>query len=371
MKPQCILAIVRQTMFGLGLALFLALCLPGLGSASAPPAAPSCRRDATSLAIEGSRLSQEQAQQLEDTLNLAPDDLSIRTKLIGYYWGQFRSTSARKAHQQHVLWVIENHPEAEIAGIPEGTLNPHLDGEAYEQAAALWKQETANHPADPTVLGHAAAFFLIFDSPLAESLLKKVEALEPENARWPQHLGDLYSLPSRAPTQPEPDASNRAGDALAAFERAYARTEGDLAKSYLLTSLARSAFSAGSLEKAKAYAELALDAAKRWPSDWNAGNAAHYGNIILGRVALRTGDVENAKAHLISAGATHGSPQLNSFGPNMALAKEFLDRGERAAVIEYLTLCAKFWSSGKDKLANWTATIKGGGTPDFGANLSY
>ncbi|MFI5166642.1 MAG: tetratricopeptide repeat protein [Thermoanaerobaculales bacterium] len=319
--------------------------------------------------MEGRQLSEQQAQALEAALKLAPDDLSIRTKLMGYYWGQFRSTSARRARQQHVFWVIQNHPEAAIAGVPEGTLDPHLDGEAYEQAAALWKQQVAGHPADPAILGNAAAFFLLYDATLAENLLKKGEALEPANPRWPQRLGQLYSLHSHAAG--EPDASKRVADALAAYERAYARTAGDLSKSYLLPSLAAAAFDAGSMDKAKSYADFALDAAKRWPSDWNAGNDLHHGNLILGRLALRAGDTETAKAYLVSAAKTHGSPQLNSFGPNMALAKELLERGEKATVLEYLALCGNFWSSGKDTLRNWTATINSGGTPDFGANLSY
>ena len=55
----------------------------------------------------------------------------------------------------------------------------------------------------------------------------------------------------------------------------------------------------------------------------------------------------------------------------MTLAKELLAKGERDAVLEYLQLCSRFWKRGGDKIENWTATIRGGGTPDFGANLIY
>jgi hypothetical protein len=72
---------------------------------------------------------------------------------------------------------------------------------------------------------------------------------------------------------------------------------------------------------------------------------------------------------LLKAGATPGSPQLNSFGPNMALAKELLDKGEREAVLEYFTLCSKFWD--RDELKEWMALVKDGVTPKFGANLVY
>jgi hypothetical protein len=53
----------------------------------------------------------------------------------------------------------------------------------------------------------------------------------------------------------------------------------------------------------------------------------------------------------------------------MILAKELLEKGERETVLAYLQSCAKFWEMGGDRLQNWMATIRGGGTPDFLMNL--
>ncbi|MGZ8846697.1 MAG: hypothetical protein ACXW3C_09565 [Pyrinomonadaceae bacterium] len=77
-----------------------------------------------------------------------------------------------------------------------------------------------------------------------------------------------------------------------------------------------------------------------------------------------------AKKQLIEAGETPGSPQLDSFGPSMTLAKELLEKGERDVVIQYFQLCANFWKN-RSELDQWTATVKGGGTPNFGAHLAY
>ncbi len=57
----------------------------------------------------------------------------------------------------------------------------------------------------------------------------------------------------------------------------------------------------------------------------------------------------------------------------MALAKELLEAGEKAAVIEYLRLCKSFWDYGRKKgtLDRWIKTIRAGGTPEFGPNLIY
>ncbi len=70
-----------------------------------------------------------------------------------------------------------------------------------------------------------------------------------------------------------------------------------------------------------------LAQAERYHSDWNYGNAIHDGNQFLGLVRLRQGDIEAAKEHLLAAGLSPGSPQLDSFGPSMVLARELLERG--------------------------------------------
>jgi hypothetical protein len=94
--------------------------------------------------------------------------------------------------------------------------------------------------------------------------------------------------------------------------------------------------------------------------------------MVLGRVALRRDkNVALAKNLLIASGKTPGSPQLNSFGPNMSLAKDLLAAGERDTVLEFFSECSSFWKQQFSKLDQWAAMVKGGGDPDFGANLRY
>jgi hypothetical protein len=101
------------------------------------------------------------------------------------------------------------------------------------------------------------------------------------------------------------------------------------------------------------------------------GPAIHDSNMILGRLALQAGDKQSAKAYLINAGRTLGGGTLTSFGPNMSLAKDLLESGERDTVIKYLELCQKFWSYQKNPLAGWIQKIKVGKLPEFGPNLNY
>jgi len=123
------------------------------------------------------------------------------------------------------------------------------------------------------------------------------------------------------------------------------------------------------IEEAQAYAKELLELAPKYRDSWNYGNAIHIAHIALGRIALRRNNINEAKKQLLDAGCTPGSPQLDSFGPNMLLAKELLEKGERTVVIEYIDLCSKFWKSDKTKMNIWKDIIRKGRIPDFGSNL--
>jgi len=142
---------------------------------------------------------------------------------------------------------------------------------------------------------------------------------------------------------------------------------------YKIRSIMEIAFREGNFEEAKKLAIEYLEIAKSRKTDWNYGNAIHHANLILGRIALKEGSKEKAKEYLLKAGNTPGSPQLNSFGPNMTLAKELLEIGEDEIVIQYLELCQKFWMiiySGI-KVMRWKRAINKGKIPDFKGNLLY
>ena len=127
----------------------------------------------------------------------------------------------------------------------------------------------------------------------------------------------------------------------------------------------------GHLDRADRFARELLSLADGYRDDWNYGNAVHKGHLILGRVALSRGDTATARSELLLAGDTPGSPQLDSFGPNMRLAKELLEVGERAVVLEYFGRCRRFWQMGGPALSRWTAAIEASRAPDFGPNLKY
>ncbi len=151
--------------------------------------------------------------------------------------------------------------------------------------------------------------------------------------------------------------------------RCIARIPNKFCKIFGLQYLARKTFEKGKLEKAKLQAEELLALAPEFQDGFLDGNAIHHSNIILGKICLKKGNINQAKEHLLKAGQTQGSPQLDSFGPNMSLAKELLILGESSVVLEYFRLCSNFW---KDrKLSEWSLEVKEGKIPEFKQNLNY
>jgi len=195
--------------------------------------------------------------------------------------------------------------------------------------------------------------------------VKKIKALG---------LACLFALACGATAgaqQPEPPVERLSAEqALVRYEQLLEAAADPLRKFHLTGKAAPAALAAGEKEKAKAYAVSLLGQAGALRDNWDYGNALHVGNLILGRLALEAGDVAEAGRRLLEAGRTPGSPQLNSFGPNMYLAKELLAKGEQEAVARYLDLCAKFWASQGGRLDAWKAAVRKGETPDFGPSLT-
>lgn len=148
-----------------------------------------------------------------------------------------------------------------------------------------------------------------------------------------------------------------------------ADTEQD--KFYALNDAAKESYIMGKYEESQKYADELLLLSKNYPDNWNYGNAIQDYHIVAGKISLKDGNVTSSIEHLLSAGMSPGSPQMNSFGPNMRLAKELLTCGETKVVLEYFKLCKNFWALDNGKIDEWTQTVKKGDLPDFGCNLIY
>ncbi len=313
----------------------------------------------------GRQLKPVQVSSLERHLADDPKDLEKRTKLIGYYFYQSEDRLARRKRGEHVLWFIKNAPEAAVLGWWQVGLDYRMNADLFGQAEDAWSWHLENDPDNLEVLWNASKFYMDTNWERSTALLEHAQSLDKTNPSWAEELGLLHLMNSLDLVgERDPEAASRA---LFHYERAYAVSD-ELRRDSQAPVLAMIAFYAGQYGTARQYAESMLGGHLQ---GWNEGNRIHFGNLTLGRIAFLEGDIEEAKARLIAAGEIPGSPALCSFGPDMTLAKELLERGESEVVLRFLSLSSEFWEGKQETLQAWTARVEEGGMPDFGSNLNF
>ena len=295
-----------------------------------------------------------------------PFDLATVTIVLWVYFSvHSRSEEIQKSQQRLILWVIEVMPRAQVAGRPLVSACRDLD--FLDKARRLWLSHVEANPRDARLIGNAARFFVIHDGRKSEELFAICKAIEPQNPEWSWHLGSWYSRRKRKrpPRQDEPDWGAMC---LAEYERVLALAPDSNWAAIVLPELANAAFATGDRDKARGYGERMLALVPKLSGAWRIGTAIHHGHTILGRVALAEGDVEQARARLMCALTATDRELLVCMaphGPSTALAKDLLERGERACVLDYFRECARHWTRGSARLARWMKVIEEGGIPNF------
>ncbi len=168
----------------------------------------------------------------------------------------------------------------------------------------------------------------------------------------------------------ETRATNQYAQAIAALNSA----TNEYVRFLNLDRAAKMSLAVGRNEDARQFANDMLlldDKFSRGDPEKSHGDIIFTSHLVLGRLALDQGQLEEAKRHLLAAGKSTGSPVLGSFGPNMSLAKDLLEKGEQETVLQFLDSCRKFWRSDNGKLDQWTKDIHDGRIPEFGANLIF
>ena len=137
-------------------------------------------------------------------------------------------------------------------------------------------------------------------------------------------------------------------------------------RTYLMQSLPCIALDAGDPGKAEAYARELLATPDL---DEKSGEAVFCANYALGVLAFQRDQLDHARNYLLQASRARGSARLCGVGPEMSLARDFLTRGERAVVLEFLDNCRSFWTSEDGIIDHWRDTVLSGKIPDFRRRL--
>ena len=136
-----------------------------------------------------------------------------------------------------------------------------------------------------------------------------------------------------------------------------------LSRFYELGDDIKQTFLAGNYATTRILISEYLELADIYCGNWNYGNAIHDANRYLGLISLDKGELDEAAAFLVKSGKTPGSPQLDSFGPELDLANFLLQKGRSEEVKIYLNDIKSFWDMDRGLIDKWVGQIQNGETP--------
>lgn len=133
------------------------------------------------------QMTAEKAAAMEQELAADPEDERTRETLIHYY--MFNRMLDRRIPL--VLWLIDHHPESDLAGMT-ALIFPALDGpNVYQDARNRWLTQVNLHPNDARVLLNAAGTLGYHNTQERIDLIQRARTLDPARATEP--LARLYS----------------------------------------------------------------------------------------------------------------------------------------------------------------------------------
>jgi len=177
---------------------------------------------------------------------------------------------------------------------------------------------------------------------LGERWLRRAIELAPGAEEWKTALGRALVTKSNRVIDPnEKVRLLREADSLAAKSAP---------ETQVLLALALAEFDAGDDQAAERDSRRLLEIARNNP------NAYCVAETVLGRVAAAKGDLSGAKAHLMASVTV---PVKNaSFQPNMTLAQELYDAGERDAVLQFLEASRAVWKFDRGRIDRMISFVK-------------
>src|SRR5262245_38424130 len=137
---------------------------------------------------EGWKLQPADATQLETQLSNDPENLQARLRLLSYYT-QFLHEDQRV---RHILWLIENHPEADAFQDARTLFRLDNQSPEYARVRALWQQQVSRFPDSSKVLVNAMPV-LTRDPEITLQLIKALRTVDPRNIEWVRWLAKTYA----------------------------------------------------------------------------------------------------------------------------------------------------------------------------------
>ena len=332
-------------------------------------------------------LTAAQAVQAESKLLKMPGDIETRKRLLRFYSNyETKDTPARRNNRlKHRLWLLQNRPEIDDSDI-YNYKSPFyaVEDAEYQTLRGAWLKQVESAKTNARIRLNAVDFLRYKEPEAARRLLAEGRLIDQESYEFPlllcellyseiEEFGEAENSPENAKKKAELlDQAFENGETALALLKKERSADRDDKRAALLEELSRIAFELEKFDRARQLAtELILDFGQDAASH-NYAEAAHIGNIVLGRVALRQSDTAKAKEYLLIAIRAPLRREKSYFAKiDMKLAQELLEKGEKEAVAEYLKLCERLLNysdlyAGKvQALKTWQEQINQGKTPSF------
>ncbi len=131
-----------------------------------------------------------------------PEDVDARASLLQLYLEAAPppgavDTGRRSVRLQHILYLVEHHPEAPVSGSHVLYVyrehGPYADVSDHEAVRAQWLAAVQSHPGSTAVTMNAVRFLEMEDRGDAEQVLQRAIGANPENREIAADLGFLYA----------------------------------------------------------------------------------------------------------------------------------------------------------------------------------
>lgn len=315
---------------------------------------------------------------LEEQVLADPDSRDLREELMSEYVGARLLDSPRR--YEHILWYVRHHPRHNFARCPLAHIHREEAPEAYDAVERAWRSHLDDKPNDGLIVRGLAAFIVAAEWQQALAMLEGFLQTNPSDSEAWLDLGRMQRDPAKQLTHfQEARARGSVHPNLAVWIarsaiRADDRTTAERAGHELLDRAAglRSRYGDqmdwlehGRELWAKARAVTSRDGEARGLVHAIAEHAfhKHWGHTALGIVAVRSGQIDAAAAHLHESAAMPGDYRVSSYGPSFDLADELCTHRRWSDVAKYLEACAAFWDS--ELLQALRAEVELGRHPEF------
>ncbi|MGA2880692.1 MAG: energy transducer TonB [Bryobacteraceae bacterium] len=172
--------------------------LAGILGASVLPA-----QSATAVIRSRPMPSPQVIENLELQVLQNPEDLQARFSLLQFYWDTAPSASRvdsgrRSARLEHILYLVEHHPEATMSGFKLAYVyranGPYANAADHDEVRDQWIESAQSHPRDNAVALNAVKFLEVEDRDDAEQVLRRAMAADAGNREMAANLGFLYAM---------------------------------------------------------------------------------------------------------------------------------------------------------------------------------